>query len=126
MKILVMDNTPDGLSEEELKKKAYLMAQRLKSSGIYDVEVIYARLEKHGFSELLAMDAAKSVMKEQRRQDERVKEEYREFKFSTAWICVGAGVVFAIISAILFPDRIIVPIGLIVSGIVTAIIFRKK
>jgi hypothetical protein len=38
-------DSKDELTEEEIKKKAYLMGLRLKSSGL-DAETIYARLEK--------------------------------------------------------------------------------
>lgn len=110
----------EELTEEELKKKAYLMGLRLKHSGL-DAETIYARLEKQGIPEELARQAAKDTLIERKR--EVLKETEPVYNF--ALIRIGIGVVIALISYIIFPDSYILPIGIIAGGIVSALLARK-
>ncbi|MBD81173.1 MAG: hypothetical protein CL840_19805 [Crocinitomicaceae bacterium] len=111
----------EEITEEGIKRKAYLEGLKLKNSG-YDLEIIYARLEKKGFSEELAKEVATNVFLEAKR-DQRKQE--RPFYYA-ALIKIGLGVLFAIVSALLIPGIIIIPIGLIAGGIVYAILTNKK
>lgn len=107
--------------DESLKKRAYLEGMRLKKSGMDD-EVIRARLEKEGIPDdlikrvLLNLNAQQKV--------ERVKE-YQPHYYS-GLLKVGIGVALAIISAIVLPGQIILPIGFIASGIIYALIAQRK
>jgi hypothetical protein len=111
----------ENLSEEEIKKKAYLMGLRLKNSGL-DAEIIYARLEKQGIPEDLALQVARDVMIERKR--EVIKEAEPVYNFALLRIGVGVGI--AIISYLIFPDNIILPIGIIAGGIISALLAKKK
>ena len=111
----------EELTENELKKKAYLMGLRLKSSGL-DAETIYARLEKQGIKEELARQVARDAMIETKR--ERIKETEPVYNF--ALIRIGIGVVIALISYVVFPGNFILPIGIIAGGIVSALLAKKK
>lgn len=107
--------------DDELKNKAYLEGQKLKRAG-YDDEVIFARLEKHGIPE----DLARQVIKNLSVQQKRVVYEKHKPKYNIAVIRIGIGVFLAIASAILFPGRIYLPIGLIGGGIIYALIAKSK
>lgn len=117
-----MDESKETLTEEEVKKKAYLMAMRLKNSGL-DTETIYARLEKQGIPEDLARQVAKDVSLEKKRQ---VVEQETKPLFQAALIRIAAGLAGALISVIIFPDRIIIPVGLIVGGVIAAAVTYMK
>lgn len=116
-----MENSNEKLTDEELRKKAYRMALDLKLARL-DSETIYARLEKQGIPEKLAMEAARDVM------IERIREEKEQIKpvYNFALIRIGIGVIAAIVSMVLFPGHIIFPVGLIVGGIVYALIAKSK
>ena len=107
--------------DEGLKNKAYLEGIRLKKAG-YDNEVIYARLEKQGIPEDLIQQVLTNLSIQQKA--DIIKEETPFFNI--ALLKIGIGVFLAIISAVVFPDRIYIPIGLIVSGIVYALISNSK
>jgi hypothetical protein len=111
----------EELTEEELKKKAYLMGLRLKNSGL-DAETIYARLEKQGIPEELARQVAKDALIDRKR--EVIKDTEPLYNF--ALIRIGIGVAIALISYIVFPDIYILPIGIIAAGIVSALLAKKK
>lgn len=121
-KLINMDESKETLTEEEVKKKAYLMAMRLKNSGL-DTETIYARLEKQGIPEDLARQVAKDVSLEKKRQ---VVEQETKPLFQAALIRIAAGLAGALISVIIFPDRIIIPVGLIVGGVIAAAVTYMK
>ena len=107
--------------DEELKRKAYLEGLKLKKAGLDD-EIIYARLEKQGIPDELARNVIKN-MNVQKKAD-TVKEQ--EPVYYSALLKVGLGVLFAVISALIFPGHIILPIGFIVSGTIYAIISKGK
>lgn len=58
--INVMNESKEELTPEEIKKKAYLMALRLKNSGL-DAETIYARLEKEGIPDDMAREVVRDM-----------------------------------------------------------------
>ena len=107
--------------DDELKKKAYLEGMKLKNEG-YNNEVIYARLEKQGIPEELIMQVLKNLSIQQKA--EIIKEE-KPF-FNIAILKIAIGVFLAIVSAILIPGEVYLPVGLIVGGIVYAIISKSK
>ena len=111
----------EELTEEELKKKAYLMGLRLKNSGL-DAETIYARLEKQGIPEELARQVAQDTLIERKR--EVIKETEPVYNF--ALIRIGISVVIALISYLIFPGNFILPAGIITGGIVSALLAKKK
>jgi VIT1/CCC1 family predicted Fe2+/Mn2+ transporter len=101
--------------DDELKKKAYLEAQKLKSAG-YDFDIILARLDKMGIPEDLAEQVVKNIAI-QHIQDSR--SEMTPF-YNIALFKVGIGVVLAIVSYIIAPGILILPIGFIATGIALA------
>jgi len=107
--------------DESLKRKAYLEGLRLKNSGL-EAEIIYARLEKQGIPDELARKVVKDIMAE--RKKENIKD--AKSTYNIALIRISIGVLAAIISSILLPGHIIIPIGLITGGIVLAILSRRK
>ena len=102
--------------EEEVKRKAYLEASRLKNAG-HDNEVIYARLEKQG----VPPELIKQVLVNLTVQKVHDVNEARKPFFNLALVKIGIGIALAIISMLVFPGQIILPIGLITGGIVAAL-----
>lgn len=108
-------------TEEGLKMRAYSLGLKLKHSGL-DADVIYARLEKQGIPENLARQVASDVMIERRKSEAKDEQSF----YYLALVKIGVGVAAAIISAIILPDRIILPIGLIMGGVVYAVATKSK
>jgi hypothetical protein len=106
---------------EELKKKAYLLASRLLNQG-YDYEVIRAHADKEGIPEEMIKDVCKNLAL---KQIVTASEEKKPF-FNIALIKIGIGILIAIIYAVAVPGQVYIPIGLIGTGIATAIFFRSK
>jgi hypothetical protein len=111
----------EQLTEGEVKKKAYLMGMRLKNSGL-DAETIYARLEKQGIPEELARQVAKDTVMERRR--EVAKEAEPTYNF--ALIRIGIGIALAVISYLILPGNVVLPIGIIAGGVISAFLAKKK
>src|SRR5436190_1643560 len=107
--------------DEELKKKAYLEGMKLKKAGM-DNEVIYARLEKQGIPNDLISDVIKNLNVQQKAE----KVESQQPLYYSGLLKIGLGILLAIISAFVFPGKIILPIGFIVSGIIYAVIAKKN
>jgi hypothetical protein len=115
-------NTPkESLTPEELKKKAYSIGLKLKTTGL-DAETIYARLEKQGVPQRLALQVAKDVM------IERKKENIGQLKtnYNAALIALGIGLTGAFIAWFVFPDHKYIPSGIIGGAIATALMTKKK
>lgn len=108
-------------TEEGLKRRAYALGLKLKHSGL-DEDVIYARLEKQGIPEELAEQVARDVMIERRKAEAADEKPF----YYLALVKIGIGVVAAIVSAILLPGKIIVPIGLIAGGVIYAIATKRS
>jgi hypothetical protein len=106
---------------EELKKKAYLLASRLINQG-YDYEVIRARMDKEGIPEEMIKQVIKNLTVQ---QIVEVTKENKPF-FNIALIKIGIGILLAIISAILIPGQVYLPIGLIGTGIAAGFLFKSK
>lgn len=111
----------EELTEGELKKKAYLMALRLKNSGL-DGEAIYARLEKQGIPEEMAREVVRDTLFERKQQV--IKDTEPVYNF--ALIRIGIGVILALLSYLILPGNFILPIGLIAGGIISALLAKKK
>jgi hypothetical protein len=107
--------------DEGLKNRAYLEGMRLKKSGMDD-EIIRARLEKKGIPE----DLIKNVIQNLNLKQQVEKKEEHQPMYYSGLIKVGLGVALAIISAIVLPGKIYLPIGFIVSGILYALIARQR
>jgi VIT1/CCC1 family predicted Fe2+/Mn2+ transporter len=107
--------------DEELKRKAYLEGMKLKKAGM-DNEIIYARLEKQGFPDELIKTVLQNMSIQQRRE---IVEEQKPFYYS-GLIKAGLGVLLAIISYLIFPNIVIIPVGLIITGIIFALVNRAK
>ena len=101
--------------DETLKNKAYLEGQKLKKAG-YDNEVILARLDKQGIPENLARQVIMNLSIQQ--YVDAVKEQTPFYNL--ALFKIGIGVVLAIVSYIIAPDILILPIGFIATGIALA------
>ncbi len=106
--------------DEGLKNKAYLEGARLKNAG-YEDEVIAARLEKMGIPEELI----KQVLFNLGIQHVIDKHNAAKPFYISAWVKIGLGVLAAVVSSYLIPGQIIVPIGLIVTGVIAAITTKK-
>ncbi len=115
-----MDSNEE-LTYAEIKKRAYLMALRLKNSGL-DEEVIYARLEKQGIPVGLAREVAHGVLVQKRR--EIIEETEPIYNFALTRI--GIGVAIAILSFLIFPGNVVIPVGMVAGGIVGALFAKKK
>lgn len=109
------------MTDEGLKNKAYLEGMKLKKAGMDD-EVIYARLEKQGIPDELI----KSVIKNLGIQQKVEKVQENQPLYYSALLKIGLGVLMAIISAFIFPGKIIIPLGFIISGIIYAFIAKGK
>ncbi|UOE47638.1 hypothetical protein MTO98_24820 [Mucilaginibacter sp. SMC90] len=107
--------------DEELKRKAYLQASKLKNEGL-DNEVIYARLEKQGVPAEL-IEQVLTNLTVQKIID--VNDAQKPF-FNLALLKIGIGVLLAVVSMVVLPGQVILPIGLIAGGIVTAVIKRPR
>lgn len=116
-----MDEANEILTDSELMKKALLLVQRLKNSGL-DHEIIFARLEKQGIPDHIAKEAVKDVNIEFR----KIEKKEAKTSFDTALLRIGLGVGAAIVFAIIFPGIIIIPVGLIGGGIIYALLAKKK
>jgi hypothetical protein len=107
--------------DEELKRKAYLEGMKLKKAGL-DNEVIYARLQKQDIPDELIKNVLQNMSIQRKRE---VIEEQTPFYYS-GLLKAGLGVLLAIIVYIIYPGAVIVPVGLIFTGIAYAIISRNK
>jgi hypothetical protein len=122
IKLTIMNESKEELTEEEIKKKAYLMALRLKNSGL-DTEAIYARLEKQSIPEDMALQVAKGVSMEKKRH---VAEQETRPVFHAALIRIAVGLAAALISTLIFPDEVVIPVGLIGGGVIAAVVAYIK
>lgn len=111
----------ENLTEEGKMRKAYLLGLKWKKAGLNE-DIIYARLEKQGFSVKLAREVASNVILE----GKKVQIESEKVNYNIALLKVGLGVLLAIGSKFIFPGIIILPIGLIVSGVLYAILSNDK
>lgn len=98
--------------------KAYLAGLKLKNSGLSE-DVIYARLEKQGFSEELSRRVARDIIKENE------KEQLSE-NLNYGAILGIIGILGTIISYFIFDDRIYIFPGLIIAGVGSAIWLLKE
>ncbi len=89
--------------------KAYLAGLKLKNSGLSE-EVIYARIEKQGFSEELARRVARDVMKAN--EHDQLNENIN-YGLGIALI----GIAGTVGSFFIFDDRIYIFPGLLITGI---------
>jgi hypothetical protein len=113
-------NENEELTHEELKKKAYLIGLRLKSSGL-DGETIYARLEKQGIPEEMAREVVRDILIERKR--DVIKQ--TEPVYNLALIRIGIGLAIAVVTFLL-TDSVLFPIAIIAGGVVTALVAKKK
>jgi hypothetical protein len=111
--------------DEELKKKTYLDAMRLRNSGLDD-EVIYARLEKQGVPSDLINRVLQNMSMQTKIDVAKKVQEHNEVKSNAYLIKAGAGVLVAIVSFFLFPGNMIIPVGCILGGIAWAFIHKLK
>ncbi|MEO6148582.1 MAG: hypothetical protein ABIN95_13310 [Mucilaginibacter sp.] len=107
--------------DEGLKNKAYLEGSRLKKAG-YDNEIIFARLEKQGIPEELAKQVIKNLTIQRKAE---IFEQQKPF-YNIAILRIGIGVFLAIASAILIPGHIYIPVGLILGGVILALMAKSK
>ena len=93
-----MEKNINTLSDSELEKKAILIVQRLKSSGL-ETEVVYARLDKQGIPYNIAKNAVENVLLEFKHTDKKEA----KWGFNSAIMSIGIGVIAAIISTFVVP-----------------------
>ena len=111
----------EQLTESELRKKAYLIGLRLKDSGL-DAETIFARLDKAGIPEAMAKQVVNDVL------IERKKDDVKEAKpvYNVALIRIGIGVIIALVSYLIFPGKVMLPIGIIGGGLIMAFLAKRR
>jgi F0F1-type ATP synthase assembly protein I len=104
---------------EDLKRKAYTEAIKLKSEGLEE-EFIYARLEKQGFSEELSKEVAANIfIQRQVEHQQAINEKVGENNYKLILI-IGGIVVFAIISWLFLPKVVIaIPVSLLVGVLIS-------
>ena len=107
--------------DESLKKQAYSIGLKLKNSGI-DSETIFARLEKSGIPEEMAKQVVENIMLEQKKELSAKKDQ----KFNKGIIYIVSAVVIALVTYLLLPGVIILPIGLVIGGIILAYISKRN
>jgi uncharacterized membrane protein len=100
---------------DELKKKAYLEAQKLRNAG-HSFETILARLDKMGIPEELAEQVVKNLAIQ---YIKNVETETRPF-YNLALFRIGVGVVLAVVFYLIVPNLIILPVVFIGVGIAMA------
>lgn len=83
-----MSEPKEELTQEEIKKKAYLKALRLKNSGL-DAETIYARLEKQGIPEDMAREVVRDILIERKRDVIKQAETVNNFPLLRIGIGIG-------------------------------------
>jgi hypothetical protein len=98
--------------------RAYLAGLKLKHSGLSE-QVIYARLEKQGFSEELARQVARDVIRENENEQLKVNLNY-------GIVIAIIGILATIISYFIFEDHIYLFPGLLIVGIGSVLFFRDK
>jgi hypothetical protein len=98
--------------------KAYLAGLKLKHTGLSE-EVIYARLEKQGFSEDLSRQVAKDVIRENE------KEQLSE-NLNYGLIIAIIGILATIASFFIFEDRIYIFSGLLLAGVGSILLLVAK
>jgi hypothetical protein len=99
--------------------RAYLAGFKLKHTGLRE-EVIYARLEKQGFSEALARQVARDVIKENEQEQVKASAQY-------GLVIAAIGLIGTIASYFIFEDGIYVFPGLLIAGIGGAFwLFRQQ
>jgi hypothetical protein len=116
-----MSTLDESETEEGLMRRAYSMGMKLKNSGL-DQELIYVRLEKEGIPESLAREVANNMAIETKK--EIIRDE--KPKYYIALVSIGLGLLAAIISTIILPGRIMLPLGLIIGGVVYALVAKEK
>ncbi len=109
-----------GESEESLKRRAYSSATKLKNQGL-DRESIYARLEKDGIPEHIIIEVLENMTKQIRKERVISEKSHREI----AWIKIVIALVIVIISYFVFPETVLIPIGLIFSSIIYLLATHK-
>lgn len=108
-------------TEEGLKRRAYSIGFKLKNSGL-DEELIYVRLEKQGIPVELAKQVAKDMAIEQKKQIKRDEQPF----YILGIVQIGIGVLAAIVSFIVVPEHIYLPISFILGGVSFAYYARRK
>jgi hypothetical protein len=98
--------------------KAYLAGLKLKHTGLSE-EVIYARLEKQGFSEDLARQVAKDVIRENE------KEQLNE-NLNYGLIIAIIGILATVASFFIFENRIYIFPGLLLAGVGSILLIVAK
>lgn len=96
-----------------------MQASRLKNEGL-DNEIIYARLEKQG----VPIDLINQVLANLTVQKITDVNAAQKPFFNLALLKIGIGVLLAIVSILILPGQVILPIDLIAGGIITAVIKR--
>jgi hypothetical protein len=116
-----MKESHEELTESELKKKAYSIGLRLKNSRL-DADTILARLDKEGIPEEMAHEVVRDIFIELQRKI--VEQTTPVYNF--ALIRIGIGLVVALVSYLILPDNYIVPSAIIIGGIVSALLAKKR
>lgn len=78
-------------------------------------------LKKSGVPEDMAHQVVQDLILEQKKEHIKENEEKRSF----GWLRIGIALVLALISFVVFPGIIILPIGFLVTGVIILFVYRK-
>jgi hypothetical protein len=116
-----MRESEEALTDNEMKKKAYLAAQRLRHAGL-DAETIYARLEKQGIPEAFARQAVNdAILEKQDAARQEAKEEYR-----VRLIILAVGIALWVIAFMVVPSAYRFVSQGIIGGVVASSLFARR
>ncbi len=115
----------ENLTDTELMKKTLLSVQRLKHQGL-DPESIFARLEKQGIPDNIAREAVKNVYMQKQIEIKQEEVTRAKINFKAALIRIVSGFVLAAISMIFLRGYVMIPIGLIVAGFISALFAKNR
>ena len=102
--------------DESLKREVYSKAMKLRDARM-NRELIYVRLEKQGYPEDLIKEVLINMGLQQRKEMEQAK----ELDYKIAGLKIGLAIVVTLGVGYFFPGTIILPIGLLISGIILAV-----
>ncbi len=94
---------------------------KLKDSN-WDEEAITVKLEKQGFDLTVAKQVAKDICIERENDAQNERSKY----YNIGLTLLAIGVLIQVISVLVFPGFILVPIGLVVTGLIMTIFSLPK
>lgn len=112
-------------TEEGLKLRAYSEAMKLKHQGL-EKDIIYARLEKQGIPEELALEVSNNIFIQQKIEEKNEIANVIEANNYKLTLSIVLSAILAIVSLIFFSAIVvIIPVGFIVGILVRNYLLNK-